>query len=86
MRQVSDGAIVDYDAFDDMSHEDAGHDPSDYEGGQAQQAPRMGDRVFHRRYGRGVVERVELGEPVKITARFPGFGSRKVLAQYLRFA
>jgi hypothetical protein len=46
----------------------------------------MGDKVFHRRYGRGVVERVELGEPVKITARFPGFGSRKVLAQYLRFA
>jgi DNA helicase-2/ATP-dependent DNA helicase PcrA len=80
--QVSEGAIVDYEAFDDLAHEDladdAGHD--------SQQAPRMGDKVFHKRYGRGVVERVEFGEPVKITARFPGFGSRKVLAQYLRFS
>jgi DNA helicase-2/ATP-dependent DNA helicase PcrA len=72
----SNGSVVDYEAFDDLAHEDQ-QDSSE--------PPRMGDKVFHRRYGRGVVEKVELGEPVKITARFPGFGSRKVLAQYLRF-
>jgi DNA helicase-2/ATP-dependent DNA helicase PcrA len=81
-RQATDGSVVDYEAFDDLAHEDVDHELAQ----DSQQAPRMGDKVFHRRYGRGVVERVELGEPVKITARFPGFGSRKVLAQYLRFA
>lgn len=77
--QPVEEARVDYDAFDDLAHEDSEHSQD------SQEAPRMGDKVFHRRYGRGVIERVELGEPVKITARFPGFGSRKVLAQYLQF-
>jgi hypothetical protein len=72
----ANGAIVDYEAFDDLVHDD--------EVGSGEE-PRRGDKVFHQRYGRGVVERVELGEPVKITAKFPGYGSRKVLAQYLRF-
>jgi hypothetical protein len=62
--------VIDYDAFDDVS---------------SSEGPRAGSRVFHQRYGRGVVERVEHGEPPKIVARFPGYGSRKVLATYLSF-
>jgi DNA helicase-2/ATP-dependent DNA helicase PcrA len=77
---AADDRIVDYGAFDDLAHDDTTQDEH-----SERQVPRMGAPVFHKRYGRGVVERVELGEPVKITARFPGFGSRKVLAQYLRF-
>lgn len=44
---------------------------------------RPGDYVLHKRFGKGVVERVELGVAPSIVARFPGFGVRKVLAQYL---
>jgi len=71
MQQSQEESRIDYGAFDDMQHDAEG--------------PRLGSPVFHKRYGRGVVEKVELGEAPKITARFPGFGSRKVLAQYLRF-
>jgi DNA helicase-2/ATP-dependent DNA helicase PcrA len=62
---------IDYEAFDDVAHE--------------QNEPRAGDKVFHQRYGRGTVEKIERDGELKIVARFPGFGSRKVLANYLRF-
>ncbi len=60
---------IDYEAYDDIP--------------QAQQV--KGKRVFHQRFGRGIVQRVEPGIPPQVVARFPGFGERKVLASYLRF-
>ncbi|HEX4337187.1 MAG TPA: UvrD-helicase domain-containing protein [Polyangiaceae bacterium] len=65
--------IVDYDAFDD-SH-------GDEEGVQV----RPGSHVFHKRFGKGVVSSVEAGAPPTIVAHFPGFGSRKVRADFLSF-
>lgn len=46
---------------------------------------RPGDAVLHKRFGKGVVERVEMGVAPAVVARFPGFGVRKVLAQYLSY-
>ncbi|MEN9579123.1 MAG: ATP-dependent helicase PcrA [Pseudomonadota bacterium] len=66
------GAVqVDYEAFDDYS--------------SIADRIRRGTRVVHKRFGRGLVERVEPGDIPQVVARFPGFGSRKVLATYLRF-
>lgn len=71
-----DGRTIDYDAFsDDSFSEDS-----------AQRKIRRGSRVVHKRFGRGIVERVEPGDAApQVVARFPGFGSRKVLASYLNF-
>jgi len=63
--------VVDYDAFDDVSSE--------------RNEPRPGDRVFHRRFGAGVVRSVEQGVPPTIVAHFPGFGAKRVRADYLSF-
>jgi DNA helicase-2/ATP-dependent DNA helicase PcrA len=40
-----------------------------------------GTRVFHRRFGSGIVEETE--GPDKVVARFKGFGQKKVLLEYL---
>ena len=45
---------------------------------------RPGDRVSHKRFGRGIVEQVEPGENPKVTARFPRFGTKQILAEYLQ--
>ena len=42
---------------------------------------RRGMRVFHRRFGSGIVE--ECDGPDKVVARFKGFGSKKVMQQFL---
>ncbi|HEX6275949.1 MAG TPA: UvrD-helicase domain-containing protein [Polyangiaceae bacterium] len=47
---------------------------------------RPGDRVRHRRYGRGVVERVEGGTPPIVVARFGPHGSRRIVSSYLERA
>jgi DNA helicase-2/ATP-dependent DNA helicase PcrA len=52
--------------------------PPDDEGGL-----RPGDHVRHRRYGRGVVERVEGGAAPVVVARFGPHGSRRILSSYL---
>ncbi|HEX6764366.1 MAG TPA: 3'-5' exonuclease, partial [Polyangiaceae bacterium] len=52
--------------------------PSDDESGL-----RPGDHVRHRRYGRGVVERVEGGPAPVVVARFGPHGSRRILSSYL---
>ncbi len=65
--------IVDHDAFDDI--------PSDEPG----RVVHPGDPVFHKRFGEGVVERVEAGVKPTVVARFPGFGTRRILAQFLEF-
>jgi hypothetical protein len=46
---------------------------------------RPGARVRHAKFGRGVVERVEGGSSPSIVARFPGYGSKRILAQFLEF-
>ena len=44
-------------------------------------ALKRGTRVYHRRFGNGIVEECE--GPDKVVARFKGFGSKKVLLEYL---
>jgi DNA helicase-2/ATP-dependent DNA helicase PcrA len=44
-------------------------------------ALRRGMRVFHRRFGSGIVEQCEGSD--KVVARFKGFGPKKVLLEYL---
>jgi len=39
--------------------------------------------VRHARYGEGKVVRIEQGADVKVVAFFPGWGEKKILAQYL---
>jgi DNA helicase-2/ATP-dependent DNA helicase PcrA len=65
--------IIDYDAFDDSPSSSPGV------------VVRPGSHVFHKRFGKGVVRSVEAGAPPTIVAHFPGFGSRKVRADYLSF-
>ena len=64
--------VVDREAFDDVAQSD-------------EDSPniRPGDRVRHKQFGRGVVERVEHDGSVTVVARFPGFGSRRVRAEWL---
>jgi DNA helicase-2/ATP-dependent DNA helicase PcrA len=57
--------------------------PPDDEGGVEL---RPGDRVRHRRYGRGVVEKVEGGTPPIVVARFGPHGSRRIVSSYLERA
>lgn len=64
--------IIDRSAFNDLEYGDSG--------------PRFraGQIVEHARFGRGRVERVESGgETLAVVAKFPGFGSRKILAKFL---
>lgn len=67
------GRRVEYDAIDPL--------PSDEPG----VVLRPGDTVRHRRFGAGVVQSVDCGVAPSVTAKFPGFGVRKVLAEYLQF-
>jgi len=64
--------FVDADVFDDV--------PSDEAGVRL----RPGMRVSHKRFGRGIVEQVEPGENPKVTARFPRFGTKQILAEFLQ--
>ncbi len=66
--------VVDHEFFDDL--------PSD----EPAVAVRRGARVRHKRFGEGLVERIESGSEPMIIARFPGFGVRKVLARFLELA
>jgi DNA helicase II / ATP-dependent DNA helicase PcrA len=66
--------FVDSSAFDDLRPDEDG------DGIRL----RPGDRVSHKQFGRGVVEQVESGQNPKVTARFPRFGTRQVLAAYLQ--
>ena len=63
--------VIDRDAFDDVAADD----------GDVQLRP--GDRVRHKKFGRGVVERIEHDGNVTVVARFPGYGTRRVLAEWL---
>jgi hypothetical protein len=75
--------VVDHDAFDDVpSHDESYHQDSSH---QEDIVVRPGSRVRHKKFGKGVVERVESGSPPSVVARFPGYGSKKILAQFLEF-
>ncbi|MEB2312641.1 MAG: UvrD-helicase domain-containing protein [Sorangiineae bacterium] len=63
--------VVDRDAFDDLPP------------GEPGVVLRAGDRVQHQRFGEGVVESVEGGASPTVVARFPGFGTRRIKAEYL---
>jgi DNA helicase-2/ATP-dependent DNA helicase PcrA len=67
--------VVDREAFDDVPQDGHGEDV----------IVRPGDRVRHAKFGRGVVERVEAGAAPSVVARFPGYGSKRILAQFLDF-
>jgi hypothetical protein len=84
--------VVDYDAFDDVPQSA----PSPAVSRPATPAARgpgsklpipvtgglpRGTRVFHRRFGSGIVEQSEGSD--KVVARFKGFGPKKVLLEYL---
>ncbi len=46
---------------------------------------RPGQRVFHKKFGRGVVERLVPGDEPRIIARFAGHGPKQLLARFLQF-
>ncbi len=84
----SDDRVVDYEAFSDVPAvaREPGAAPADDENGdRARQALafplRRGTRVYHRRFGTGIVETCE--GPDKVVARFKGFGPKKVMLEYL---
>jgi DNA helicase-2/ATP-dependent DNA helicase PcrA len=73
------GRVVDRSAFGDLP-------PGVRRGAPAAEATaegglRRGTRVYHRRFGSGIVE--ECDGPDKVVARFKGFGSKKVMQEFL---
>jgi len=64
--------FVDADVFDDVAS------------GEGGVRLRPGMKVSHKRFGRGIVEQVEPGENPKVTARFPRFGTKQILAEFLQ--
>jgi len=46
---------------------------------------RPGQRVRHVRFGQGIVEGVESGAKPTVIVRFPGYGTRRIVAEYLDF-
>jgi ATP-dependent DNA helicase UvrD/PcrA len=65
--------VVDREMFDDVVDDDA-------------VGIRPGQAVRHKQFGRGVVERVEHDGKITVVARFPGFGTKRVLADWLKLA
>ena len=73
---------VDYGAFDDLPAQAEAPAPrARLQGAGSGGALARGTRVFHRRFGNGIVEQCE--GPDKVIARFKGFGPKKVLLEYL---
>jgi len=63
--------VIDTSAFGDLPRADA----------VTTAGLRRGTRVYHRRFGSGIVEECE--GPDKVVARFKGFGSKKVMQEFL---
>ncbi len=74
------GRVVDYSAFSDTPPEQRvpGRRPAT---AVAAAGLARGTRVYHRRFGTGIVEQSD--GPDKVVARFKGFGPKKVLLEYL---
>lgn len=45
-----------------------------------------GQRVRHGRFGPGIIERVEDGPKPTVVVRFPGYGTRRIIAEFLEFS
>jgi len=46
---------------------------------------RPGQRVSHKKFGRGTVVSLEPGAEPRVVARFPGHGPKLILAKFLDF-
>lgn len=46
---------------------------------------RAGQKVRHKKFGRGIIERVEAGAKPTVVARFPGYGPKRIIAEFLEF-
>jgi DNA helicase-2/ATP-dependent DNA helicase PcrA len=53
------------------------------DGGEEGQALQPGSHVRHVRFGEGVVQSVEGGIKPSVVARFPGFGEKRILVEFL---
>jgi DNA helicase-2/ATP-dependent DNA helicase PcrA len=69
-RESFERRVVDRQMFDDVAHE------------ADERGLRPGDRVYHQRFGQGTVEEVDV-RAASVVARFPGYGQKRILAQYL---
>jgi DNA helicase-2/ATP-dependent DNA helicase PcrA len=47
------------------------------------EALRRGMQVRHPKFGVGEIREVEQGSPLRVSVRFPGWGTRKIIATYL---
>jgi hypothetical protein len=73
--------FVDPDTFGDTAHDAL--DPV-YEDQEPIEV-RPGQRVRHKKFGQGVIERLEPGAEPRVLARFPGYGPKLLLARFLEF-
>jgi DNA helicase-2/ATP-dependent DNA helicase PcrA len=72
------GRYVDRDFFaDDASAGDDGGD-------EGMSELRRGSRVWHERFGEGLVRDVVQANEPAVVAHFPGWGEKKVLLRFLR--
>jgi DNA helicase II / ATP-dependent DNA helicase PcrA len=67
--------VIDREAFDDIVDQD------DASPNRSARPLRPGTPVQHKRFGRGVIERIEAPS---VLVRFPGYGTRRILAEYLQ--
>ncbi|HXS15991.1 MAG TPA: 3'-5' exonuclease, partial [Polyangiaceae bacterium] len=81
-RSTNQGRHVDHDAFDDVPADDFSH-PS-YEADE-ERVVRPGQKVSHKKFGVGRVERVESGTPPTVVVRFAGYGPKRIVATFLEF-
>lgn len=74
--------LIDRDLGDDTTAQDA------YDAAPDDREPlvvRPGQKATHKKFGEGVVERIEGGAEPTLVVRFPGYGAKRILAQYLNF-
>ncbi len=76
------GRHIDREAFDDLPFDDAADAPS-YE--REPVVARAGQKVKHKSFGIGVIERLESGAKPMVVARFPGYGVKRIVADFLEF-
>ncbi len=69
------------DAIDEIPNDDFYQESYDQEGIVV--VP--GQHVRHKKFGKGIVERVETGAQPTVVARFPGYGPKRIVAEYLEF-
>ncbi len=80
--EVKTGRHIDRDAFDDIPPDE--FDAVDYGEGEAV-VVRPGQKVSHKKFGTGRVERVESGNPPTVVVRFAGYGPKRIVATFLQF-